>query len=275
MSFYNRTQDPYNDRTYYANLRDRLITIGVPVKNVSIDIQDFKGWLDNFSEIEKHYQNMGEVFIEKCLEHYLAFRCLEISDKDIYIDIAGNVSPWANVLRKRNIRSYSLDLIHTKGIHGYKIGANAGDTKLPDEFASVLSAQCAYECFVGDSDIQFIKEADRILNKKGRYGILPLYLDDKYFVAISPYFDQKNLIVESEAKKVWRDDGRRSPYSRHYSPESFKRRIYSNIPAKMNGQILYFENLTDLMKCYPDQRIYCFFMFFCNKKSEIVETGNL
>ena len=87
--------------------------------------------------------------------------------------------------------------------------------------------------------------------------------------------DQKNLIVESEAKKVWRDDGIRSPYSRHYSPESFKERIFSKIPADMSGKILYFENLTDVMKCYPDQRIYCFFMFCCHKKSDIAGIGNL
>ncbi len=235
------------------------------MEEVDISISDFEHWLDDFSEIKKFYQSMGDVFIEKCLEHYLAFQYLKISDDDVYIDIAAAGSPRAEILNKRGIRSYRLDLAYTEGIHGINIGADAGDTKLPNAFASVLSAQCAYECFMGDADIRFVMEADRILKKNGRYGIVPLYLDNTYFVTTSPYCNQKNVLIKNEAKRIWREDRFKVPFSRHYSPESFKKRIYSKIPDDMSRKILYFKNLDTIMKHFPGQRIYCFFMFVCKK----------
>ena len=268
QSFYDHTKDPLGSIGFYEGLKDRLLSKGIPVESVDIDISDFECWLNDFPEIRRYYEKMGDVFIEKCLEHYLAFHHLKISKNDVYIDIAGAGSPYAEILNKRGIRSYRLDLVYPEGIHSVNIGADAGNTKLPDGFASVLSAHCAYECFMGDADIRFVEEASRILNKKGRYGIIPLYLEDIYFVSTSPYCDQAKVKIEPEAKRVWRDDEYKVPFSRHYSPESFAERIYSRIPEDMEGKILYFKNLDKVMRHYPDQMIYCFFMFLCEKPQQ-------
>ena len=265
QSFYDHTKDPLGSIGFYEGLKGRLLSAGVPVDSVDIDIHDFELWLNDFPEISRHYESMGDVFVEKCLEHYLAFRHLDISAGDIYIDVASSGSPWAEILNKRGVKAYRLDLSFPKGINGTDIGADAGDTKLPDGFASVLSLQCAYECFMGDADISFAIEADRILNKNGRYGIAPLYLADVHFVSTSPYCNQAEVVIESEARKVWRDDEYKVPFSRHYSPESFAVRIYSRIPDSMEGKILYFRNLDEVMRHYPGQRVYCFFMFLCEK----------
>jgi hypothetical protein len=261
-SYYDHTKD---NNFNYEDLANRLIIAGVPVKEIEVDINDFKIWLDKSPEINFFYKNMGEVYIEKCLEHYLAYRFLNITTGDIYIDIAALGSPWSDALNQRGIKSYRLDLIYPEGIHGKNIGADAGNTKLPDSFATVLSAQCAYECFAGDADIRFIKEAARILKKKGRYGIVPLYVDNEYFVSTSPYCNQRDVIIENEAKKVWRDDKYKVPFSRHYSPESFYTRIYSILPSNMTGKVYYFKNLSDIQKCFEGQRVYCHFMFCCEK----------
>ena len=266
QSSYDHTKDPLGSIGFYESMKDRLLSAGIPVETVDIDVFDFERWLDNFSEIKKSYQNMGDVFIEKCLEHYLAFRLLKISDNDVYIDIAGSGSPWAEILNKRKVKSYRLDLSYPDGIKGINIGADAANTKLPDGFASVLSLQCAYECFMGDADILFIEEASRILNEKARYGIVPLYLEDIHFVSTSPYCYKAEVIIEPEARKVWRDDEYKVPFSRHYSPESFAGRIYSRIPDDMSGKVLYIKNLDEVMKHYPGQRVYCFFMFLCEKR---------
>lgn len=266
QSYHDHTKDPLGNKALYANLKDELLSIGVPVEEVDIDVSDFKSWLCDFSEIKKSYQRSSDVYIEKCLEHYLSFRYLKISNDGIYIDIGASGSQWANILNKRGIRSYRLDLAYPEGIHGVNIGADAGDTKLPNAFASVLSAQCAYEHFIGDIDIRFVREAARILNEKGRYAIVPLYIDKTYFVVTSPYCNQQNIIIESEAKRIWQDDEYKVPFRRFYSPESFKKRIYSCIPESMKGKVLYFRNLSEVMKHYQGQRIYCFFMFYCEKR---------
>lgn len=265
QSYYDHTQDPLANQHYYADIRDYLIASGIPVENADIDLADFKKWLDDFSEIKRHYQAGGNQFIEKSLEHYLVLRHLGIAEGDVYIDVGADQSPWAVALGKRGIKAYRLDLAYPPGVNGIDIGANARQTDLPDGFASVISAQNAYEHFMGDADIQFVKEAARILGSEGRYGIVPLYLDDRYYVATSPYFDQRTMMIEGEAKRVWRDDGLKISFSRHYSPESFRTRIFSAIPPTMKGKVLYFRNLTEVMLNYPGQRIYCYFMFVCEQ----------
>ncbi len=259
------TQDPVGNTSLYARLKDRLLVAGVPVNEVEVDVNDFEYWLNDFPEIGTFYRNMNDVYIEKCLEHYLAYRFLHITRNDRYMDIAALSSPWADILNKRGTKSFRLDMAYPAGIHGNNIGADAGDTKLPDGFASVLSAQCAYECFMGDADIRFVKEAARILTGKGRYGIVPLYLEERHLVMTSPYCNQRDVIIEPGAGRVWRDDGYKVPFSRHYSPESFYSRIYSVIPASMTGKVLFFRNLPEIMKHFDGQRIYCFFMFYCEK----------
>lgn len=266
QSFHDHTKAPLENFTFYTNIRDRLRHNKVPVEDINIDIADFEEWLREFPKLKATYQNMGEVFIEKCLEHYLTFRFLNCSSQDIFIDIAAAGSPFADLLSEKGITSYRLDLSYPEGIHGRNIGADAGDMPLSDNFAHILALHCAYECFMGDTDIKFIHEASRILHRNGRYGIIPLYLDDIYFVATSPYCDQNKVVIEKEATKVWRDDSYVVPFSRHYSPEAFCHRIYSAIPSDMSGKVLFFKNLPEIIKHYGEQRIYCYFMFLCTKK---------
>ncbi len=232
QSYYDHTKDPLKNLEYFAALKQKLTTLGVPVEEADVDVPGFASWLDDFPGIREHYRASGEAFIEKCLEHYLAFRSLGISRDEVYIDVAAANSPWAAILNKKGIKAYRLDLGYPKGVRGIDIGADAGDTKLPDGFADVLSLHCSYECFMGDADVRFIKEAARVLGNKGRYAIVPLYLDDNYFISTSPYCDQKGIVIDSQAKKVWRDDGHIAPFSRHYSPEFLRREF---LPAYLQA----------------------------------------
>lgn len=98
QSFYDHTKDPFESLGFYEDLKARLVAAGVPVKPVDIDIMDFERWINEFPEIRSHYKNMGDVFIEKCMEHYLTYRYLNISPDDVYIDVASAGSPWAEIL---------------------------------------------------------------------------------------------------------------------------------------------------------------------------------
>ena len=101
QSFYDRTKDPLGSIGFYEGLKDRLLSAGVSVEPVDIDIPDFERWLNDFPEIRMFYEKMGDVFIEKCLEHYLTFKHLNISSGDTYIDVASSGNPWAEVLNSR------------------------------------------------------------------------------------------------------------------------------------------------------------------------------
>ena len=101
QSFYDHTKDPFGSIGFYEGLKDRLLSVGVPVESVVIDVLDFERWLKDFAEIRRNYERLGDVFIEKCLEHYLAYRYLNILEDDVYIDVASAGSPWAELLNSR------------------------------------------------------------------------------------------------------------------------------------------------------------------------------
>ena len=265
QSFYDHTKDPLGNLRVFQGLRDRLIALGVPVVETDIDIPDFERWLADFDELKIFYSKLQPPLIEKCLEHYLVYRLLKIAPGETYVDVAASGSPWARFLHARGIEAYRLDICYPEGIHGIDIGADAGNTGLPDGFASVLSAQCAYNCFMGDADIRFLREASRLLRKGGRCGIVPLCLDETYYVTRSPYLVVKDYVSDPGARCVWRDDEHRVHFSRQYSPEAFHERVFANLPSDMKGKVLYFRNLPDLMRRFPGHRIYGYFMFVAEK----------
>lgn len=266
QSFYDLTKEPLKHQDTLNGIKQRLIDLGVNVEEASIDINEFEKWMIKFPEIVAKYQHLGDVKIEKCLEHYLTFQYLKISNTDSFMDVAAAGSPFVDILNKKGIKSYRLDLAYPKGINGVNIGGDAGDSKLPDQFISSMALHCAYECFQGDADLKFIHESARILKDHGVVGIIPLYLDEVYYIATSPYCDQKNIEFDKEAKKVWRDDPYQVPFSRHYSPEAFYHRIFEKLPNNLKGKIVYFKNLPQLMKHFSGQRIYCNFLFIGNKE---------
>lgn len=266
QSFHDHTKDPVKNYGTYIAMRNQLDELGVRVEDAHIDVADFKKWLNSYPEIDAAYRGLADVYIEKCLEHYLSFTYLGFSPKDTFVDVAAAGSPFSELLHHRiGLTSYRLDLSYPKGIHNRDIGADAGDTGLPEGFASAMALHCAYECFMGDADIRFVREASRILVPGGRYVIVPLYLDNTYFVATSPYCNQNGIIFDSGALKVWRDDPYRVPFARHYSAQSFAERIYARIPSDMTGTVYFMKNLPDVWKAFEGQRIYCYFLFMCTK----------
>ena len=58
QSFYDHTKDPLGSIGFYEGLKDRLLSAGVPITSVDIDIPDFENWLNDFPEIRRHYENM-------------------------------------------------------------------------------------------------------------------------------------------------------------------------------------------------------------------------
>ena len=177
QSFHDHTKDPVGNYPTYVGLRDRLDRLRVRIEDISVDVQDFREWLHAYPEINTTYSGLADAHIEKCLEHYLSFTLLGLSSADTFVDIAAAGSPFSALLRRRvGMRAYRLDLSYPKGIHGHDIGADAGETGLPEGFATAMALHCAYECFMGDADVRFVHEAARILKPGGKYVILPLYL---------------------------------------------------------------------------------------------------
>ena len=247
-------------KTSIPGLIRRFIQLGIPLRKECIDIDGFIRWREKYREIIIFYGDFRDVKVEKTLEHYLTMKYLDIPSKQVLIDVAALNSPFANIVsRHLNIKGYELDLVYEPGIHSGKIGGDAGNMPVPDEFADILTLHCAFECFQGEADTLFVKEAQRVLRRGGCLGIVPLYVDDEYFVKIGPKYDKRKIQIDKGARQVWRDDTYDTvPFSRHYSPESLKKRVIDNL-GDLKYEIIHFTNLSELEKHFPGQRLYAYF----------------
>ncbi|PCJ62021.1 MAG: hypothetical protein COA79_04870 [Planctomycetota bacterium] len=266
QSFYDLSKNPEKNYQKVLKLKSQLEELGVTVQEEQIQIEAYERWKNNFPEITSKYKSLGDVSEEKCLEHYITYTYLDLKNSECFLDVAAAGSPFVDILNNKNINSYRLDLVYPSGIHGKNIGGNACDSGLDDNFVSSMALHCAYECFQGDADIKLMKEAGRILKPKGSMGIIPLYIDEIYYNSTSPFCNQDEIPFDSEAKKIWRDDTFKVPFSRHYSPEAFYNRILKQTPSSLETKILFFSNLPELMDHYTGQRIYCYFLLLTTKK---------
>jgi SAM-dependent methyltransferase len=167
-----------------------------------IDLDEFRQYLEKaqYSRFPNYYGGgKGENFVEKSLEHYLAAKTLQISKNDVYIDVASSNSPAAEVYSKLfGCKTYRQDLVFTRGIHGNTIGGNACSMPVTDGFATKMALHCSFEHFENDSDIRFIKEANRVLRKGGKLCIVPLYLFESYVIITNPInLSRKERLGES------------------------------------------------------------------------------
>ncbi|NMC36110.1 methyltransferase domain-containing protein [Candidatus Beckwithbacteria bacterium] len=248
-------------KTKIKNLVAELKSFDIPVQFSFIDLKDFKIWMKKFPKLVDFYDVVGHFKIEKILEHYISMKYLNIKKSDLIIDVAASSSPFAKILHQKKYNAYSQDLIYQTGIHNRMIGGSAGNLPLKNDSVDVMTLHCAFECFQGDSDINVIKEAQRVLKQRGRIGIIPLYLDEVYFVKTGPMSNKTKIKIEKNVRLIWRDDEfQKEPFSRHYSPHAFKYRILQNI-KKLKYKIIFFENLNEIKKQFPDQKIYCHFLF--------------
>ena len=239
----------------------------IPLRLERIDRTDFENWRKKHALLDDQYKGNGDTAVEKVLEHYLSMKYLPVAAGEVVIDMAAAGSKFADLLTKKSGKTcYKLDLGYPPGICANRIGADVSHTGLTDSFADVLTFHCAFECLQGDADILFVGEAERILKKSGRWGIVPLYLDQRHFVKLGPKNDQRTVKLVENEFWVWRDDAfLTSPFSRHYSPESFTKRIISRC-CGFDFEIVHFTNIDELKRFYPSQRIYCHFLFRAQKK---------
>jgi MoaA/NifB/PqqE/SkfB family radical SAM enzyme/glycosyltransferase involved in cell wall biosynthesis/predicted O-methyltransferase YrrM len=257
-------QDYYQKNSNPQALAEEIQSTGIPFEQRHIDVDDFETWLSEFQNLKELYAAHGDVMIEKCLEHYLAYRVMDLKPGSRYIDVAAAGSNWHEILRKKGIEAYALDIVYPKGVTGWHIGADASATGLPDGFAAALSLQCAYETFEGNADAQFILEASRILHEGGSLVITPLYLEEQHIVISSPDTDLNRHTPDEGALRVWRTDTYQAAFSRHYSVSAFVWRLGDALSG-LNYKVIRYTNLEELRVRYPGQRIYCDFLLEARK----------
>jgi SAM-dependent methyltransferase len=205
---------------------------GVRVVPHSIDLPAFWKFVDAGQYRHRTYYDGGRqaCAVNKWLEHYVSLELLEPRPGEVLIDVANCYSPFPDVVRDlTGLTVFRQDLIYDVGIHGDRIGGNAADLPLKDEFADLLTLHCSFEHFEGTSDQEFIREAERIMKPGGRLCILPLYTHREYAIQSDPStWDNRTVQFEPDAI-IYLARGWGERHGRLYDAHHFLDRIVANL----------------------------------------------
>jgi len=266
---------PWNTyRTRKAKLfinptHDELIAIEKCMRDVGIKVEDYTPDVKNYHEFcremqfpaDYHGGIKGGVYNEKLLEHFIAYDLLRLrsyGNEDVYIDVAAGSSPWALLLRKTiNVEAYAIDFIigdNFKILPFYQC-QDATRTSFAASSVRGSSLQCAFEMFVGEHDVEFIKELARILKYGGRCIISPLYMHTQYCgYSTQEYYGKGH--ADMGAIEYIRRDCWGVPFSRKYDAIHLKSRVLDEIKRQgMKYRLLALRN----KKSFGDS-IYCHFI---------------
>jgi SAM-dependent methyltransferase len=168
----------------------------------------------------------------------------------VYIDVASSNSPSAEIYHKLyGCKTYRQDLIFQRGICGNTIGGDACNMPIKDGFATKMALHCSFEHFEQDSDIRFIKEASRILQKGGKLCIVPLYLSDDHIILINPTnLPRGGLQFDSDAK-LYCVKGWAPRHVRYYDVPHLITRIIENTDLEPTVYVVQNEKEADT-SCY-------------------------
>jgi SAM-dependent methyltransferase len=183
-----------HDPWIQEELIEELKKNGFNIVDFEIDITDYRNYL-NIAEYWRFPDYYGggkaSLFHEKSLEHYIAAKLLNLSENDVYIDVASANSPAAEIYHRLfGCKVYRQDLIFPEGIHGNIIGGDASKMPIENGFATKMALHCSFEHFEQDSDINFIKEAGRVLREGGKLYCRYIYLINTLYKQ-TPLFCQR------------------------------------------------------------------------------------
>lgn len=222
-----------------------------------------KEFINFYKELDSwypmNYKNLFDIFYaEKLFEHFVSIKLLEFNKKDVFIDIAASQSPFADyICNIYKCKAYKQDLIFENGIHYLNnslgiVGGNASKLPFRDEYFSKMTLHCSLEHFENKEDIDFIKEAQRVLKKNGKLCILPLYFGELYHIVTDPeiYLKEKKFIDFESEVNIYKKKSFGNRHCRVYSIEKFNERMVKT--NNMNLELYFISNLSDI-----DTNLYC------------------
>ncbi|MBX3569323.1 MAG: methyltransferase domain-containing protein [Rhizobiaceae bacterium] len=142
---------------------------------------------------------------------------------------AGTIDAQRSVLQDMEIR----DTVKARvGSHVEYIESSLSEIPLPDGSIDAISVHHAFEHFQGTADIDFIREAQRILASGGRMVIIPLFLSrEPLEITNVQTFDNWSIAeryqyFDPDASLPGKKSGN---FARVYSVSTFRERILSNL----------------------------------------------
>jgi SAM-dependent methyltransferase len=170
---------------------------GCVIERIHIPIQEFNNWqkrVDYENRFPIYFKEYGppnqspENWTRKQFEHFLTFKLSKINESSSVIDVAAANAPVQRILRDvfDISEAWRQDWNYTTDKTSKTLGGNASSLAVDDESFDALLLHNSWEHFEGDSDLDFLKEAARVLKTGGKVIITPLFFGLEGFVSTSP-----------------------------------------------------------------------------------------
>jgi predicted SAM-dependent methyltransferase len=261
----NRVFVGYPEITHSHEENEELLQLlrekGLATGRIEVDKEEYAAYLEKAGYKEKYPNYYSSNFQEKSLEHFIAFTLLDLKEIDVFIDIAAEHSPHAEIFsRLTGCKSYMQDIMFEEGIHGNKIGGDASKLPLDDHSCTGVLAAYSIEHFEGNADVLFMKEMSRVLDIVGRVVILPLYLHKKPFCITDPRYSIPGNVEFDAGIDVHCIENWGNRHGRFYSPETLYARLIEPNLSNMRFMVFYVKNFKTV-----HESVYCRFALVAEK----------
>lgn len=249
----------YNVETE-ARISKELATLDINVVDYMIDVDRYRKYFHAAEYVSRYPEYYKFNRAEKSLEHFIAADILKLDKNDVYIDIASEHSPVPDIYtRLFGCKSYRQDLAYPPGLNGDRIGGDAANMPVGQEFATRMALHCSFEHFEGDADVKFIREVDRVLCDGGMLCCVPLYLFDTYAIQTDPDIAVREHVEFEPDAVVYCAEGWGNRHGRFYDPIHFKKRVVDSL-GNMRLTVYHIQNTKDV-----DPSCYARFAFLIEK----------
>lgn len=171
---------------------------------------------------------------EKILEHYVSIELLRLNSGGTLVDVASCRSFFPEIMRRNGFRVIAQDLSYPEGLHGDRLGGDAGAMVFPPGSIAGMTLHCSFEHFEGDADTRFVRNVAGLLQPGGRVVILPLYLNHVYCIETDPLVSGGKIPVDVGAELV-ASFGYGNRHGWHYNVYALRKRVLE--PAREAGLI--------------------------------------
>lgn len=242
-----------------AAIQEGFNKYGIPVRALYVNPEDYRQYRAGY--IERYPDYYKDYLPEKSLEHFIALKLLEIDSTDIFIDVASENSPVPDIYSQlTGCKSYRQDIMYAPGIVGDRIGGNACEMPVPDQFASKVALTCSLEHFEGIEDQKLFFEFNRVLKPGGKICVVPLYMYTVPANQTDPTVSVPNNVDFDPNVTVYCAERWGNRFGRFYSVETFMERIYEPTRTLLNFEVFRIMNPTEV-----DPNIYARFALIATK----------
>lgn len=209
----------------------------------ALDISAYESFVDAAQYDTRYPDYYTDNFVEKSLEHYLAFTLLDLCPDDVFIDLASEHSPVPDIFsRLSGAAAYGQDIMYPPGIQGNRIGGDACGMPVPDGFASKAALTCSLEHFERDADMYLFAELYRVLRPGGKVVVVPFYLFTEPATQTDPAVSVPAKVPFDRDATLYCAEGWGNRHGRFYSPATFVDRIAGPMTGRFCFDLYHLNN---------------------------------